>query len=124
MTAPAPIPSSDTNLSNNQIAHLTHVTHQLETLSVTGIGKPQGNVTNTRSPIATACQEYQEEFKAACDSFSRDVRDQLAGMEQRLGASIRAYRADFVVDDPESRQRHAKFMEEMRVLQEQLDKMK
>jgi hypothetical protein len=115
-------PISPNNLSNNQTAHLAN---QLGGLRVSD--EPENIVKPKQSSIAAAWQEHDESMRAECESFTRDLSSQLAGMRQRLVAEIeengRARSAIFAPLRDYLDNSQAEFEEQMRVLRERLDKI-
>jgi len=115
-------PTSNDNLSNNQTAHIAN---QLEGLRVTD--EPENIVKQRQSSIAAAWQEHDEAMRAECESFTRDISTQLAGMRQRLVGAIEENgraRSDIFAPLREYLDNsHDEFMEQMRVLRERLDKI-
>ena len=89
--------------------------------------EPQHTVTPAQSIIAAAWQEHDESMRAECESFTRDLSSQLAGMRQRLVAEIeeigRARSNIFAPLREYLDNSQAEFEEQMRGLRERLDKI-
>ena len=115
-------PTSYNNLSND---HTTKIANQLEGLRVSD--ETQHTVTPEHSTIATAWQEHDKAIKAECESFTRDLSSQLAGMRQRLVAAIeekgRAKSNIFAPLREYLDSSQVDFEEQVRVLRERLDKI-
>jgi hypothetical protein len=114
--------TSPNNLSND---HTANIANQPEGLRVTD--GPENMVKPTQSIVAAAWQEHDESMRAECESFTRDLSSQLAGMRQRLVAEIeeigRARSNIFAPLREYLDNSQAEFEEQMRVLRERLDKI-
>jgi hypothetical protein len=114
-------PTSPNELSYD---HTANIANQLGGLRVS---EPQNIAAPEQSIIAAAWQEHDEAIKAECESFTRDLSSQLAGMRQRLVAEIeekgRAASNIFAPLREYLNNSQAEFEEQMRVLRERLDKI-